>query len=217
MSINIGPFIPLSGLVFMADPRNTKCYPGTGTAAYNQIDNQALTLSSSSAWSGNYFTPGAAYTISSNNSYSLTLSSGYTVIQFMNLTTKAGGTFGYTSGSNTANLYMGNGNVMQWGSYLTGGTLSSNTTVPTGVWHSWAGSFSGTGSPGGTGTSKIYYNGVLDNQGSLAGSASIAGNFQLFYSGPPNGQLGPTLFYSRVLSDTEVRTVFQAYRTSFGI
>jgi len=217
MSVAIGPFIPLSGLAFMADPRNTKCYPGTGTAAFNQIDNQGLTLSSASAWSGNYFTPGAAFTIASNNAYSLSMTSGYTVIQFMNLISRAGGTFGYTSGSNTANLYMGNATNMRWQTYLTGGDLTSNSTVPLNTWHCWAGSFSGTGSAGGTATSKLYYNGVLDAQNNVAGSASIAGNFQIFYSGPPNGSIGPTLFYNRVLSDLEVKTCFQAYRASFGI
>jgi hypothetical protein len=217
MAINIGPSIPLSGLAFMADPRNTKCYTGTGTTAYNQIDNSAITLSSSAGWSGGYFVPAASIAIQSNNTYNLSLSSGYTVIQFMNLTSRAGGTFGYTAGSNTANLYMGNATNMTWGTYLTGGTLTSNTTVPTGQWHSWAGSFSGTGSPGGSGTSKLYYNGILDNQATLNGSASINSNIALYYSGPPNGQLGPTLFYSRVLSDTEVRNVFMAYRSYFGL
>jgi len=218
MAINIGPYVPLSGLVYMADPRNSKCYPGTGTTAYNQIDNSALTLSSASAWSGNYFTPNASYAITSNNAYNLSLSSGYSVIQFMNLTSRAGGTFGYTSGSNTAYMYMGNGNNMLWGTYLSPvTTLQSNTTVPLNQWHSWAGTFSGTGTPGGTATAKIYYNGILDNQATQAGSASNNASIQLFYSGPPNGQLGPTLFYNRVLSDSEVRSVFQAYRSYFGL
>lgn len=211
-----GPYVPLTGLVLMADPRNSKCYSGAGTAAYNQVDNGALTLSSI-GYNGGYWTNAAAGAVVSGT-YNLSLSSGYTVIQWLNLTTTSGGFFSYTSGSNAINLYAGGSTQMRWETYLTGGDLNSNTLIPTGTWAMWAGSFSGTGAAGGSGTSKLYYNGNLDASGTLAGTASNSATFQIgVHSGPMNGSIGPTLFYNRALSDVEVRNVFHAYRRSFGL
>jgi len=219
MAVINGTYIPLSGLQLMADPRNVKCYPGSGTAAINQMDNTALTLSGIT-YSGGYWVNAAAGTIISNASYNLTLGSGYTVIQWLNLTSTnpTGGSFGFTSGSNTANFYMGGATTMRWETYLTGGDLSSNQTFQANTWAMWAGTFSGTGSAGGSGTSSIYYNGNLDNTATKAGSASINSTFQIgIYSGPMTGSIGPSLFYSRALSATEIKTVFNAYRSSFGL
>lgn len=211
-----GTYVPLNNLVFMADPRNSKCYSGAGTTAYNQVDNGALTLASIGYNSG-YWTNAAAGAVVSG-SYSLSLTSGYTVVQWLNLTTTAGGTFSYTSGSNAINMYMGGSTRMRWETYLAGGDLTGNQVLPTSTWFMIAGSFSGTGSAGGSGTSKIYYNGNLDASGTLAGASSNAATIQVgVHSGPMNGSIGPTMFWNRALTDTEVRNVFQAFRTSFGI
>lgn len=211
-----GTFVPLSGLVLMADPGNSKCYTGAGTTAYNQTDNTALTLSSI-GYNGGAWTNAAAGVVVSP-AYTLSLSSGFTVVQWLNLTTTAGGTFSYTSGSNAINMYMGGATKMRWETYLTGGDLNGNQVLPTSTWFMIAGSFSGTGSAGGSGTSKIYYNGNLDASGTLAGTASNAATFQIgLHSGPMNGSIGPTMFYNRALSDTEVRNIFHAFRRRFGV
>lgn len=217
MAIIEGTYIPLSSLVLMADPRNVKCYPGSGTAATNQIDNTGLTLSSITYNSG-YWVNAAAGVVQSNVSYNLSLTAGFTVIQWLNLTSRVGGTFSYTSGSNAINLYMGGANQMRWETYLAGGDLNSNTTMPLNTWFMIAGSFSGTGAAGGSGISKIYYNGILDNYNTLAGTASNGANFQIgLHSGAMQGSIGPTLFYNRQLSDNEIRQTFNAYKTSFGL
>ena len=217
MSVYNGPYIPMNNLVLMADPRNTKCYPGSGTAAVNQVDNAGITLSNVSYSAGSFICGGSSV-LQTNPVYSLSLSSGYTLIQFMYLNSRAGGTFNYTSGSNQANFSMLGASKMNWQTYVTSGNLASLTDAPLTTWHCWAGTFSGTGSAGGSGTSKLFYNGVLDNSGTVNGTASNSANIQLgIYSAGMNGSLGPTLFYNRVLSDTEVRLVFNAYRGYYGI
>lgn len=217
MAIIEGTYIPLSGLALMADPRNTKCYPGSGTAAVNQIDNLGMTLSNITYNSG-YWVNAAAGVIQTNATYNLSLSAGFTVIQWLNLTSRVGGTFSYTSGSNAINLYMGGANQMRWQTYLAGGDLNSNTTMPLNTWFMIAASFSGTGAAGGSGTSRIYYNSILDNTNTLAGTASNGANIQIgLHSGAMQGSIGPTLFYTRQLSDNEVRQTYNAFRTSFGL
>jgi hypothetical protein len=220
MAIVNGPYIPLSNLVLMADPRNSKCYSGAGTAATNQVDNLGMTLASI-GYNGGYWTNAQAGAIQTNASYSLSLSSGFTAIQWLRLDAsfgRVGGTFSYTSGANAINFYMGGSQNMRWETYLTGGDLLSNQIIPLNTWFMIAGSFSGTGSAGGSGTSKIYYNGNLDNSGTLAGTASGSAAIQIgVHSGPCYGTIGPTLFYNRALSDTEVKNCFHAYRTSFGL
>jgi len=217
MSVINGTSIPLSNLVLMADPRNTKCYSGAGAAATNQIDNLGLTVNSIT-YSGGVWFNNAAGVVQSNSAYSLSLSSGYTVIQWLNLTSRVGGTFSYTSGLNEINFYMGGANQMRWRTYGSGGDLNSNTTMPLSTWFMIAGSFSGTGSAGGSGTSRIYYNGLLDNYNTVSGTASNSANFQIgLHSGAMQGSIGPTMVYTRQLSDNEIRQTFNAFRTSFGL
>ena len=220
MAVINGAYVPLGGLVLMADPRNSKCYPGSGTSAINQMDNSLFTLSSITYSGGNWYNS-AGGTIISNNSYNLTLGSGYTVVQWLNVpsTNPTGGSFGFTNGNNTANFYMGGASTMRWETYLTGGDLSSNTTFKANTWGMWAGTFSGTATSGGVATSSIYYNGDLDNtSASKQGANAINATFQLgIYSGPMTGYLGPTLFYSRALSQPEIKLIFNAYRSNFGL
>ena len=219
MAITNGTYVPFSNLVMLADPGNSRCYSGFGTTAYNLINQSsanAFTLSSIGYNSG-VWTNAAAGVVQSPT-VGLALSSGFTVVQWLNLTTTAGGTFSYTSGSNAINMYMGGSTRMRWETYLTGGDLTGNQVLPTSTWFMIAGSFSGTGSAGGSGTSKIYYNGNLDNSGTLAGTASNSAAFQIgLHSGPMNGSIGITAFWARALSDQEIRTVFNSYRKRYGI
>jgi hypothetical protein len=217
MASRFGPYVSLTNLAFYIDPLNVKSYPGSGTTAYNLIDNQTATLSGVTT-SGGAFSNAGSGVIAGTASYNLSLSGGYTLIQFMNLTSRQGGYFNYVSGSNSINLYSGGLTQMRWETYGSGGDIYSNTTIPTGVWHSWAGTFSGTGSAGGSGTSKIYYNGILDNSGTVSGATSNNATFQLGYQGGAmNGLLGPSLFWNRVLTDSEVRAVHVALKGRYGI
>jgi len=217
MASRFGPYIPLTNLVFYVDPLNVKSYPGSGTTAYNLIDNQTATLSNVT-FSGGAFSNVGTGVVAGTASYNLSLSGGYTVIQFMNPTTRQGGYFNYLSGSNSITMSSLGLNNMKWQTYASGGDLYSNTTIPTGVWHSWTGTFSGTGSAGGSGTSKLYLNGILDNTATVAGATTNNATFQLAYQGGAmNGLLGPSLFWNRALSDSEVRAVHVALKGRYGI
>lgn len=216
MAIVNGTYVPLSNLMFMADPRNSKCYVGSGTTAKNQVDNTNLTMTST-GYAGSVWTA-TALPIQSAATYSPTMPAGYTIIQWINPTTQAGGTFNFTAGSNVASLSMRATTKMYFQSY-SATDLVSNSTTTTGAWQMWAATFSGTGTAGGSGTAKIFLNGNLDNSATQAGSASISSVVQIGVTayGVASSQIGPTLFYTRALSDTEVRNVFQAYRGWFSL
>jgi hypothetical protein len=218
MATIAGPYVPLNNLVLTLDPRNTKCWNQSGSSAVNQIDNSGVTLSSITLGSQNSFNNNAAGAIQTNSSYNLSLLAGCTVVQWLNLTSRAGGTFNYSSAPQNIFLYMGGGTAMQWSTYQTGGTLNSNTTVPLNTWHMWAATFSGAVTNGGSGTSNIYYNGILDNTGTVNGTVSQNAVFQVgIYSAPCQGNIGPTMFWNRALSAAEIRSVFQSHRSYYGI
>ena len=217
MASTFGPNVSLTNLVFYIDPLNVKSYPGSGTAATNLIDNTGATLSSIT-YSGGAFVNAGGGVIAGATSYNLSLTAGYTVMQFMNLNTRQGGYFNYISGSNSITLYSAGLNNMTWTTYGSGGTLYSATTIPLNTWHSWTGTFSGTGSAGGAGTANLYLNGILDNTASQAGATSNNATMQIGYqSGSCNGSIGPTLVWNRELSASEVRAVHVALKGRYGI
>ena len=217
MASRFGPYVSLTGLVLYIDPYNVKSYPGSGTTAYNLIDNQTSTLSSVTYGSTSFVNAGTGL-IAGGTSYNLNLAAGYTVIQFMNLTSRQGGYFNYIAGSNSINLYSGGLTTMRWETYASGGDLYSSSTIPLNTWHSWAGTFSGTASAGGSGTGSLYLNGILDNTATVNGTNTNNATFQLGYQGGAmNGLLGPTLFWNRALSASEVRAVHVALKGRYGI
>jgi hypothetical protein len=217
MASTFGPNISLTNLAFYVDPLNVKSYPGSGTAATNLIDNTGATLSSIT-YSGGAFVNAGGGLIAGATSYNLSLSGGFTVMQFLNLSTRQGGYFNYISGSNSINLYSGGLTQMRWQTYSTGGDLYSNTAIPTGVWHSWCGTFAGTGTAGGSAVSSLYYNGILDNSSTVAGANANNATMQIGYQGGScNGSIGPTLFWNRVLTASEVRAVHVALKGRYGI
>jgi len=217
MSFTIGPSIPLSNLVYYLDPFNIKSYSGSGSTAYNLIDNLPSTLSSISYASGS-FSNATAGAISSGASYNLSLTNGFTVMQFLNLNSRTGGFFNYISGSNSINLYAGNLTQLRWETYGSGGDLYSNTTIPLNQWHCWTCTFAGVPTGGQTATSSIYYNGILDNSGTLSGPSSNNSTFQVgVQSGPCNGLIGPTLFWNTALSASQVRASYIALKGRYGL
>jgi len=125
MASRFGPYIPLTNLVFYVDPLNVKSYPGSGTTAYNLIDNQTATLSNVT-FSGGAFSNVGTGVVAGTASYNLSLSGGYTVIQFMNPTTRQGGYFNYLSGSNSITMSSLGLNNMKWQTYASGGDLYSD-------------------------------------------------------------------------------------------
>jgi hypothetical protein len=217
MAAITGPYIPLNNLVYYLDPYNTKSYPGSGTTAYNLIDNQTSTLSNIS-YSSTSFSNAGSGVIASGQSYNLSLTAGFTLMIWLNLTNRNGGYFNYISGSNSINLQTGGLTQMRWETYGTGGDLYSNTTVPLNTWTCWIGAFSGTGVAGGSATSSLYLNGVLDNSNTLSGPVSNNATFQVGNQGAPcNGLIGPTAFWNRELLAPEVRQVYIALKSRYGL
>lgn len=213
-----GPYIPsLSNLVFYIDPYNTtKCYPnGSGTTAYNLLDNTAVTLSNISYTNSSFSNAGTG-AITSLTSYNPSLTAGFSVMIFLNLTTTQGGFFNW----GTINLYAGNLTKMRWETYSAGGDLYSNTNIPygTNTWTCWTGTFSGVSSAGASGTSSLYYNGVLDNTASVAGTSAAAAAPQVgVQSGPCSGLIGPCALWNVALTASQVRQAFVALKGRYGL
>jgi hypothetical protein len=117
--------------------------------------------------------------------------------------------------STSALLKSAGATTMTWSTAASGGDLASNNIFVSGQWAMWCGTYAG-GST--SATSSIYYNGNLDNSatktGVVSGSSTIAVGLAGSFS---TSTVGPTLFYNRALTATEVRLIFQAYRTSFGL
>ena len=217
MASTFGPQFPLSNLVYYLDPYNTKSYSGSGTTAYNLVDNLPSTLSSIS-YTSSSFSNATSGAITSAASYNLSLTNGFTVLQFLNLTSRTGGFFSYNAGSNSINLSTGGLTPLRWETYAAGGDLYSNTTVPLNQWHCWICTFAGVASGGTGATSSIYYNGVLDNSGTINGPSSNNAVFQLGAQiGPCNGLIGPTAFWNTALSASQVRAAFVALKGRYGI
>ena len=215
----IGPYIPMQSLVYYLDPYNTqKCYAGSGTTAYNLIDNSPATLSNIAHSSASFSNSGSG-AITSSASYNLSLTGGFTMMQFLNLTSAQGGFVNYVSGSNQIDFYAGGLTQMRWDTYSTGGSLYSSTAIPTGKWACWTGTFSGVSVSGTNGISSIYYNGVLDSTSTtIAGPASNNATFQVgVYSAPCNGLIGPTLFWNTALTASQVRAAFVALKGRYGL
>ena len=217
MSLTIGPQIPLSNLVFYLDPFNSKSYSGSGSTAYNLIDNLPSTLNSITYASGS-FSNATAGVIASGASYNLSLTNGFTVMQFLNLNSRTGGFFNYVSGSNSINYYAGNLTQLRWQTYGSSGDLYSNTTIPLNQWHCWSGTYAGVPTGGQTALSSLYYNGILDNSGTVSGPSSNNATFQVgVQSGPCNGLIGPTLFWNTALSASQVRAAYIALKGRYGL
>ena len=217
MASTFGPQIPLTNLAYYLDPYNNKSYSGSGSTAYNLIDNLPSTLSSVTYASAS-FSNATAGAIVSGASYNLNLATGFTVMQFLNLNSRTGGFFNYVSGSNSVNLYAGNLTQMRWQTYGTGGDLYSNTQIPLNTWHCWTGTFAGVASGGSTAVSSLYYNGVLDNSATVSGPSSNNATFQVgVQSGPCNGLIGPTLFWNTALSASQVRAAYVALKGRYGL
>lgn len=218
----IGGYVSTNGLIFYVDAANINSYSGTGTA-WNDLSGNAYhstlsTVTYNNANGGNLQFNGSA-TSQTNAGISTLLTDGYTLVQAIKLNAYDGGMFSYNGGgSKYLNFYMGGNSKMRWETY-SGNAINSTSTIPLNTWVIVTGTFSGVSTDGGSGTAKIYVNGVLDGTGTLASQTSIANTVMNIgtYSGNMNGAVGLTMFYNRQLSLTEIQDNFNNFSSRYGL
>jgi Concanavalin A-like lectin/glucanases superfamily/Secretion system C-terminal sorting domain/Bacterial Ig-like domain (group 2)/PKD-like domain/Ig-like domain CHU_C associated len=214
--------VSTAGLQIHLDAANTSSYPGTGTAwtdlsgngRHATLSNSGITFNSANG--GNLvFANGTA---TSNATHTMNLQSGYTLIQALRLSSYAGGTFQYNMPNDYINYYLGGDGQMRWETYA-GNAIRSNATLPLNTWVVVSSTFSGVNTTGATGTAKIYINGVLDNSGTLASSATMPATYYVLgeYAGAMNGAVGATLFYNRELTANEIAQNFNFFASRYSL
>jgi hypothetical protein len=154
--------------------------------------------------SGKYGIKQSAYTTSDQNGYNLSLfnsTTGYSIIAFVNAS--AGNIF--TKGSD-------------FGLSATGTTISVSST-PHGAASATSQTLSGwrmIGVTSGQGTTKIYNNNV-EASSTTTTSASIAASTDMYLMQNNTGNLACLLYYTRVLSATEVGYIWNNLKGRFGL
>jgi len=228
-----------SSLVLAIDPANPVSYSGSGVTANNLIPPEdAFTLKQGAGYdsaNGGVFTfAGDDDFTESNNSISYSLANGFTLMQWVKLSTYLGGTYSQNAldaTNNFINFYFGGGTTLRWEVH-SGNSMSSASDVPLNTWTLLTGTMStlrdivpGTDTYG-IGSAKIYLNGVLDktvtDPPGLAASPSTNTNIILgAYKNSPfqysNSSIGQTLFYTRELSAVEILQNYNALKFRYGL
>ncbi len=177
----VGPDIVDNGLVFAIDAGSGRSYPGSGTTAYNIINNESCTLINGVGFSTNNggtwgFDGVDQYIHGVSQTYSF--ASGATVEQFIKPTAinRQQGFFtlnhigGAPSGQNIyINFWMSTNNLMRWevigDSGVTYATITATTAVEVGKYYHFVGVFDGS-------TTTIYVNGVAETTQTMSNQPS---------------------------------------------
>lgn len=219
--------IATDGLVLCLDAANPRSYPLSGTS-WNDLSGNGNNgdLAAGNMGSGNW-TNGVFDFDGSNeqiitNNVELNLNNGMTIIQFLKPTSILSGSyigsFSYRNGLHNINLLHFDTGVIRLETYGSNQLYSPSGLFNIGDWYFCAGSFSGTTTDGGSGTSKIYFNGELVISGTRNGTPGTTAPFIIgTYGRYFNGFISNTLFYNRELSAQEIRQNYNSIRGRYGI
>ena len=227
MGTSYNPHIVSDGLVLCLDAANPRSYPGSGSTWYDLSgngNNGDLVTGNMGVdnWSNGVFDFNGSNEQVLTSNVELDLSQGMTIIQFVKptniLSGSYAGSFSYRNGLHNINLLHFDTGRIRLETYGSNQLYSSTGLFNVGDWYFCAASFSGTTIDGGSGTSKIYFNGELTISGTRNGTPGtnapfIIGNYGNYF----NGLISNTMFYSRELSAQEIRQNFNATRGRYGI
>ena len=217
-----GPDIITDGLVFAVDAGSGRSYPGSGTTAYNIINNESCTLINGVGFSTNNggtwgFDGVDQYIHGVSQTYSF--ASGATVEQFIKPTAinRQQGFFSLGNGAGIyINFWMSTNNLMRWeviGDVTTTySTITATTVVEVGKYYHFVGVFDGS-------TTTIYVNGVaettqtMSNQPSSVTSRVEIGRYNASY--PSASEIAVTRFYNQPLTAAEVLQNYNAQKNRF--
>lgn len=242
-NVTISPRIVYdSSLVLAIDPANPVSYSGTGLIANNLIPPEDIfTLTNGAGYNsanGGVFTfAGDDDFIQSNNSISHSLANGFTLMQWVKLTTYAGGTYSQNilnpsdATNNFINFYFGGSAKLRWEVHGGGNSIFSTSDVPLNTWTLLTGTMSTLSTPYtappdsyGIGTASIYLNGVLNGTPATRVASPSSNNNIILgayksssTSEYSNSIIGQTLFYTRELSAAEILQNYNALRYRYGV
>ena len=231
MAIGYNPFVASTGLVFCLDAGNVKSYPGSGTTWYDLCGGKNdLTLINSPTYSSSnggclIFDGVNNYAYRTNTSCSSDFKnlSAYTSIvglEVLNTDLTAWHQlYGFGDGDNLIDMWYQSG-TGNFGSdshshYPTQGTMG-NLNPRVNIW-------SHSTTHNGSGTSKIYRNGVLIDSKSIANTITTASQDFCIGAQPEtknyrtNMKMSFLYIYNKVLTDSEITQNFNALRGRFGI
>jgi hypothetical protein len=242
MSIAHSPNLVSNGLIFLADGKNIKSYPGSGTTVTDIIGSLSGTMTSTT-YTGGYFsfTNGSGFNASQyinfgNQTSTLIKPGGFTAMCLVNNTADlAPGTPSYHR-----NIPFACGNDASLGGWaferfvgasywtfrvkfdqdpLYGSEYSFGTnSVSQGNWQHLTAVWDSD-----TSSMKRYINGQLVATTTLASRTLTSASAQPMVIGASatiygfNGYFSQGMFYNRPLSDNEVRQSFNAVRVRFGL
>jgi len=220
MSCEAGPNISEDGLVLSIDSANTKSYPGTGTVAYNLVNNSSNgTLSRALIYDGSLFT----FVPASSDNIILPNDVGYTTdfsqfAFFRSLGAPSTG-FHIIFGGAEAEISIPAAGELRIGVHAPSrsvGNLGSGLT--NGEWHYVGATYK---------TADSFITGFIDGEsvGTVATGGGLLptslvrriGKFGTSTQYWTNGNIDCASIYNRGLSATEVKQNFEALRSRFGI
>jgi hypothetical protein len=228
-----------SSLVLALDPANPISYSGTGDLSNNLIPPEDIfTLTNGAGYNsanGGVFTfAGDDDYIQSNNSISYSLADGFTLMQWVKLSTYAGGTYSQNNSdatNNFINFYFGGSTKLRWEVHAAGNSIFSDSDVPLNTWTLLTGTVSTLSTPYteapdiyGLGTARIYLNGVLNGTPTTRAASPSSNNNIILgayksstISEYSNSIIGQTLLYTRELSAAEILQNYNALRYRYGV
>ena len=212
--------IVTNGLILCTDAKNTKSYPGSGTAWTNLAGSTDLTLNGAT-FDNTY--PAINFDGSNDDITCSSITCGDTWSQqcFFRPSNQSSAGYGYFNigwcaisegggiGSDTKKLYIFNGSAQ----------TVSTSQFETNTWYHITWVFNTTNS-----VVKVYVNGTLDKTTTITGTFNT-NTYKTFsglgyYTGNQhrlNGKLGNFMIYNRELTASEVSQNFNAQRGRFGV
>lgn len=232
MGINYNPRIVTDSLVSLFDVGNAKSYPGTGNTIFNLANNNSMTGTTVStavdAIAGTVLDHNSSTALSCSfsspvdrNSWSLIYwvrSTGLTVLNYRSVIILAepNASFGYFYSVDTRETT--NSRILAYQKdYLVNDWLTvehvNSTDWGSQIWWCFGVTHDNT-------VFRHYNNGVLFNTATQTRNVSGYGDLSQLTvntSGSNTVYMGPTMFYSRVLSNAEMNQNFNSMRGRFGV
>ena len=208
-----------SGLIFCADAKNKRSYPGSGASWFDLIGSNTGTIQSSPSFSNGIFTLDGSddyVDFGNNTSLDLTAAASY-CFWFYPAAASTSRPFARDDGSSNRNwwFYAYQDGTM-WFSVMSSNSnkaISHTSSWSANNWHYYVGTFDST-----TGT-KLYKNGSVVGTNSFTGAADND-NVSLQLGGAShklNGKVSVASIYNRALSADEILQNFNAQRGRFGV
>lgn len=229
MAISYNTGIYADNLVFALDASNKRCYPGSGSVAYDGVTRNDLTIVDATHNSSGIpyfnFNGTSAYMYNYSAGNPLTSNTATVIAWIYPNSTQTDGTYNGIFALGTKGCALGNGNgqsllfsmtssrvltMAKWCDDSTNGTLApvANTWSQVTLIKNGA-------------STRIAVNTTFENTSSTGTQNFSGGNFTIGCTDNPGryfgGRIALILLYNSALTDAQVTQVYNGYRTRFGV